>query len=94
VLNLDEIYLAEYSVPQRCFHIETACEAIESNLRQMVGSWTNSFLPFAICSSRMEASRACDVLREQMEAHSKSRGTVSTGEEMICELCEVTGGVL
>jgi len=66
MLNLDEIYLAEYSPQQKCFHVATAEEAMESNLRQILGGWTNSYLPFAVCSSAVEASRACDTLAKAM----------------------------
>jgi hypothetical protein len=67
VLNLDEIYLAEYSPEQGCFHIETAREAMESNLKQIIGGWTNSYLPFAFCGSYEEASQACEALRDAQE---------------------------
>lgn len=62
MLNLDEIWFAEYSPAQGAFHVETAGEAMESNLRQIVGDWTNSYLVFAVCGSPEEASQACDIL--------------------------------
>jgi len=69
VLNPENAYVAEYSPVQGCFHVETAREAMESNLRQIVGGWTNSYLPFAFCSSHDEASRACDDLAAAMQRH-------------------------
>ena len=74
MLNLDEIYFAEYSVTQGCFHIETAREAMRQNLHQIVNGWTNSYLPFAVCGSRAEANRACDVLTKAMLKHGTKTG--------------------
>jgi hypothetical protein len=66
MLNLDEIWVAEYSPQQGCFHIETANRAVGSNLRQIMAGWTNSYLVFAVCASTEEANRACDMLAKTM----------------------------
>ena len=66
MLNLESIWLAEYSVTQGCFHIETAREAMRNNLRQITEGWSNSYLPFAVCGSHEEANRACDQLQRLM----------------------------
>jgi len=67
MLNLDEIWLAEYSVTQGAFQVETAKQAAESNLRQVLAGWTNSYLPFAFCSSDEEAIQACEALHDAQE---------------------------
>ena len=69
MLNPDEAWLAEYSTVQGAFHVETAREMMESNVRQILEGWTNSYLPFAVCSSVEEASQACDALRDVMLRH-------------------------
>ena len=92
MLNLNEIYLAEYSVTQGCFHVETAREAMESNLRQIVGGWTNSYLVFAVCGSHEEAGEACDVLAEAMKKHGAKAGSfgVNAPDESDVQIVQVT----
>lgn len=67
MLNLDEIWLAEFSPGQGCFHVETAERACEINVQQIVTGQATGYIPFAVCSSHAEASRACDVLRVELE---------------------------
>jgi len=65
--NLDAIWLAEYSPIQGSFNIETAREAIENNVRQILGGYNNSYLPFAFCSTHEQAMNACDSFAAEME---------------------------
>ncbi len=65
-LDLGSLWVAEYSPQQGCLNMMTAREVVENNLRQIMGGWANGYIPFAICKSAEEASRACDVLTEAM----------------------------
>ncbi len=93
-MNPENIWLAEYSVTQGAFHIETGREMMESNLRQIVGGWTNNYLLFAVCGSHDEASRACDTLAKAMEQHGGrptiAGASVRMPEDITVEAAEVT----
>jgi hypothetical protein len=67
--SLSDIWLAEYSVLQGAFHVETALEAAEKNVRQIVLGQTNSFLPFGFYATRREALAACRALGDLMARH-------------------------
>ncbi len=61
-----DLWVAEYSPLQGCFHIETAAEMTENQLRQILEGWTNSYLCFAVCASREDAGKLCDAVEAEM----------------------------
>ena len=67
MVNPDNLWIAAYSVQQGCFRVETARDMARNNLRQILGNWSNGFLPFGVYTTQEAAGNACDELASLMK---------------------------
>lgn len=58
-MTMDDIWLAEYSVKQECFHVETLKEAIDNNRRGLKAENPPDYIPVAAFDTEAEAVRYC-----------------------------------
>lgn len=63
---MNDLWVAEYSVSQGCFHIHTVESMMKKNLSAIVERRSSDYLPFAVCKNSDEANRACDLLGKKL----------------------------
>ena len=65
--RLEQLWVAEYSLTQDAFNVDTLGGSIRKNLRMVAGRRNNDYLMFGVFATQDEASRACDVMRCEHE---------------------------
>ena len=63
-MNLKDVWVAEYSRSQDCFHIDTIDHSIKMNLENVLSRKGNDYLPFFVgtdkeCGEAIDKVRAC-----------------------------------
>lgn len=59
-------WFCEYSVKQKCFHVETEADCVNSNFRMLERGIECSFIPVGSFATREEAVEFSEKLREEM----------------------------
>jgi len=68
---VEQLWVAEYSLTQNAFNVDTLGGSVRKNLRMVAGRRNNDYLVFGVFESHEEASRACDVM---WDAHERRDG--------------------
>jgi hypothetical protein len=63
MIDLENIFVAEYSVSQDAFHVSTLGHSIETNRRMIVEKAKNDYQIFWLFETGEEANAACDKMR-------------------------------
>ena len=63
---MNDLWVAEYSVSQGCFHIHTVESMMKKNLSAIVEKRSLDYLPFSVCESSSDANKACDMLAKKL----------------------------
>ena len=61
--GLEGMWVAEYSMTQDAFHVDTVGRSIRNNLRMVADRRNNDYLVFGVFETHEEASRACEFMR-------------------------------
>ena len=64
-------YVLEYSFSQRCFHVETLAEALETNARAFAENRRVDYIPLGIYPTREAAGKECATLNRGRRARRK-----------------------
>lgn len=62
----DGIYVAEYSLKQKCFNIDCLQRVMENNLMGILSKRTVDYIPFTV-GTYEQCDIACNILRERLE---------------------------
>lgn len=65
-MNFLECYVCEYSNTQSAFHIETAYEMIQENMRSVVNDIPTDYIPFFFCETYEKAVEICDLFNKRI----------------------------
>jgi len=57
------LWVAEYSAQQGCFHVATLEQVLQNNLTMVMNRSNNDYLPFGFYKTIDEAHAACDRMR-------------------------------
>lgn len=63
---MSELWVCEYSMRQKCFHIDTLDKALEINRAMLSCGQVPSYIPLGVFDSSEEAGEFC---RKWMEVH-------------------------
>jgi len=63
-MDLKNLWVAEYSASQRCFHVATLESALVANTSMVIGKNNNDYLMFWVGETCEEANAACDAMAE------------------------------
>lgn len=78
--DIKELWVAEYSVQQKCFNIDTLGGAIRANYRMVCRKQNNDYLIFGLFRTLLEAHKACDEMerkyQEQKTKKAKAKNVV------------------
>jgi hypothetical protein len=66
-MKINEIYTVEYSVVQRCYHIDTLDKTLENNLTAVCRNINNGYLIIGYFGSHEAASEFVDYHRNHSE---------------------------
>lgn len=61
-MEIETLYVAEYSKSQGCFHVETLAECLSANRRIVAARAAVDYVPFALCASMSLANAACGAM--------------------------------
>ena len=73
MINLKELWVAEYSATQYCFHIDLLEQSLMKNTRMIAKKANNDYLMFGIFETHEEASMACALMRKIQQEHGSNK---------------------
>jgi len=65
---MSELFVAEYSVSQNCFHVCALSESIVSNKRVITSGGSTDYLVVGLANTREDARIICNSLRDKWKA--------------------------
>lgn len=72
---MQELWTVEYSVEQKCFHIDTLDSTIKNNIQSIVEGKTTSYMLIFICATHEEAKEYVEKAGEILKAWNEINGT-------------------
>lgn len=67
MIDLDKVFVCEYSTKQRCFHIVKLSKALQMNANGIIHDYGLDFIPFALSTDYGKADVICDDMLKLMK---------------------------
>ncbi|MBR3244191.1 MAG: hypothetical protein IKF90_16095 [Parasporobacterium sp.] len=74
LIDLNELYVCEYSARQKVFHIAQLTKALQMNADGIIRGYGLDFIPFALVKDYAEADSVCDKMLELMKENRRKVG--------------------
>lgn len=66
-MNISEIYIVEFSLSQRCFHVDTMEFVFRKNIRSVLDRTQSDWIMVGISKKYNEATDLVDVFRKELK---------------------------
>lgn len=66
-MNLEEIYIVEYSMNQECFHVHSAEDMIQKNMKTIMNRVPIDYIPIGVFLTKEHANEFVNLMRDMIK---------------------------
>lgn len=69
---MKELWVAEYSIQQKCVHVGAMNDMLECNIKKVLRGIDNGYVPLFVSESREEASKFASIVQAWRDRNEKN----------------------